>query len=194
MVPLSTQRGKQKMQIKIISLVTPLFEKVEGGRFMGSVKFGRGKTAFQGDVWVGSDEAVILNSDVENICMPKAIAEGWDGDDALVQAVLEVVKADRKPAKWTKELVREFLNVSDAWVVKGVSTIYRFQTEAEKASETTTDDNGVGFNGLDAELLSSFAKGIEQYGSLTDGQMVWARKKMLKYSGQLAKIANGEIR
>ncbi len=96
-------------------------------------------------------------------------------------------------AKWTKEIIKDKLKTDDKWVCRGIVAIHNFQTAEEQNSEATLEDNGVGFNGVDATLLSSFAKGINQYGGLTDGQMVYGRKKMLKYAGQLAKIANGEI-
>lgn len=184
------------MQIKLLSLVKPIHtHDCESCKFMGAVKFGRGQSAIEGDVYVctNDNESIIFRTgtDGDYRAFPRVVAESIEDD--LWQAIVTVANANRKPAKWNKELVRDFLKVSDAWVVKGVSTIYKLQTEAEKVSETTTEDNGVGFNSLDAELLSSFAKGINKYGSLTPGQMVWARKKMLKYSGQLAKIANGEI-
>ena len=95
--------------------------------------------------------------------------------------------------KWTKEEIREQLANNDKWLVRGLVAIYKFQTESEKASQDTHEDNGVGFNGTDAELLSSFAEQLIAGRNLTIRQIPWARKKMLKYAGQLAKIANGKI-
>ena len=95
--------------------------------------------------------------------------------------------------KWTKETVKANMVKSDKWVVRGVQAIYALQTFAEQAANATTEDNGVGFNGVDGDFLSNMAKSAEKWGHLTPKQMMYTRKKMLKYSGQLAKIANGTI-
>lgn len=96
-------------------------------------------------------------------------------------------------SKWTKEAIKEQMKVSEKWVLRGLVAIYRLQTESEKAIGTTVEDNGVGFNGVDSELLSSFAEQYIERGFLTTKQIEWARKKMLKYAGQLSKIANNKI-
>ena len=91
---------------------------------------------------------------------------------------------------WTKQEIREKLIESDRWVEKGVLAIYKFQTESEKSSEQTIDKNNVGFNGVDGGIMSSFAKWLLKGRKLTIKQMRIARKKILKYSGQLARIAD----
>jgi hypothetical protein len=78
---------------------------------------------------------------------------------------------------------------NDAWLMRGVVAIYNCQTADEQSNETTSHDNGIGFNGLDAQILSSFAKQIGQRGFLTPKQIAIARKKMVKYAGQLLRIA-----
>lgn len=91
-----------------------------------------------------------------------------------------------------KEDIRAMLETSDKAVVRAVLAIYEYQTASEQNAMTTNEDNGVGFNGTDAGIMSSFAQGIKKYGSLTEKQMVIARKKIIKYAGQLAKIANAK--
>ena len=100
---------------------------------------------------------------------------------------------------WTPEEIRENLQNHDVWVTKAVVAIYNYQTADEQASEETKHHNNVGFNGADGRILSSFAKQIQNFrpgkyrSPLSPKQMKIARKKILKYSGQLAKIANGEM-
>lgn len=94
--------------------------------------------------------------------------------------------------KYTAEEIREKLQINDHWVERGILAIHNFQTTLEKNWQETTEHNNVGFNGVDAGLLSSFAERLNSGKTLTEKQMFWARKKMLKYSGQLAKIANGQ--
>lgn len=91
---------------------------------------------------------------------------------------------------WTKEEIRKNLEISDKWVTKAVVAIFKYQTEYEKNAETTHDNNNVGFSGCDAQIMSSFAKWINRGLNLTPKQMVIARKKAIKYAGQLTKIAN----
>lgn len=94
---------------------------------------------------------------------------------------------------WTKKEIRTALENDDRWLIRGVLAIYNFQTEAEKSQDATLEDNGVGFNGADAFILSQFAEQYKARGFLSRKQMDIARRKMLKYAGQLAKIANGKI-
>lgn len=91
---------------------------------------------------------------------------------------------------WTKEEISAKLQTSDAWVVRAVIAIYERQTEDEQVSMTTNHHNSVGFNGVDAEIMSSFAQQAKRRGSLSPKQLVIARRKIMKYAGQLAAIAN----
>lgn len=100
---------------------------------------------------------------------------------------------------WTSETIRKALDQSDMNVCKAVVTIYRRQTREEQGSYTTRVTNGVGFNKYDAEILTSFAlqimrnKDMGRRYLLSRAQMNIARKRIRKYSKQLARIANGEI-
>jgi len=101
---------------------------------------------------------------------------------------------------WNKEEIKENLLTDDVWVVRGVVAIFNRQTAEEKEIENTVDHNGIGFNGVDGHIMSSFAKQIQTWNHrkthpnpLSPKQMMIARKKIIKYSGQLTKIANGEI-
>lgn len=91
---------------------------------------------------------------------------------------------------WTKDEIKEMLEKDDKAVEKGVLTIFYFQTKDEREKESATRSNGVGFNRIDSEIMSSFAKRLQEGKSLTVKQMEIARKKILKYAGQLVKVAN----
>lgn len=95
-----------------------------------------------------------------------------------------------KRLKWTKEEIRDMLVKSDKALIRGLMTIYSYQTAEEQAFGQTVEDNGMGFNGADAEFLTQIALSYKQYNRLTPGQIEWTRKKMLKYAGQLAQHAN----
>lgn len=102
---------------------------------------------------------------------------------------------------YTKELVAEKLITDNNWLFKGILAIYARQTASEQSYGETVEDNGVGFNSADANILSSFATQISEWNStpvarrrfatpLSVKQVEIARKKMKKYAGQLAAIAN----
>jgi len=95
--------------------------------------------------------------------------------------------------KWTKESIRRMLASDDRWLVRGLLAIYKLQTMDERAQQSTKHWNGVGFNKHDAGFLSSLAESFKKYDRLTPKQVKACRKAMLKYAGQLAKIANGEV-
>ena len=90
--------------------------------------------------------------------------------------------------KWTKEKIKELLLRNDKAVCKGLIAIYNNQTSEEQACQETYCKNGIGFNGVDANILSSFAEFYKERGYLSSKQLEIARKKMLKYSNQLLSL------
>jgi hypothetical protein len=94
---------------------------------------------------------------------------------------------------WTKVEIKDMLVSNDNWLVRGLLAIFNCQTATEQEAGITAEDNGIGFNGADAEILSSFAKFYKKNGYLSPKQREICRKKMAKYAGQLEKIANGKI-
>jgi len=91
---------------------------------------------------------------------------------------------------WKKEEVIERLQKSDKTVTRAIVAIYQYQTDDEKVAEMTKYNNGVGFNGCDAMIGTSFAQQIIKGRTLSYKQMAIARKIIIKYAGQLANIAN----
>lgn len=100
--------------------------------------------------------------------------------------------------KHTTESVRNKLETNDQWLIRGLVAIYNKQEADEQVARQTKKANGVGFTGVDAFILSEFAvqvidwqEGRGKYRhALSLRQLALARKKMLKYAGQLARIAN----
>ena len=70
--------------------------------------------------------------------------------------------------------------------------IYSRQTEAEQTSESTLEDNGIGFNGVDASFLSSLAKQIDWGRELSPKQYEAGWKAMAKYCN--TQLADGQWR
>ena len=94
---------------------------------------------------------------------------------------------------WTQDEIKQLLVDNDLAVSKAIVSIYNLQTESEKSTKSTNDNNGVGFNGVDAEFLSSLAEFFIKYNRLSEKQLAFGRKKIMKYSKQLTMIANKEI-
>lgn len=98
-----------------------------------------------------------------------------------------------KTKVWEVDEMKAVLKASVDQLQKSIVTIWKFQTEDEKAYGETTHYNGVGFNGADAGILTSFAEQINRGRNLSPKQYAIALKKMPKYARQLCRIANGEI-
>lgn len=74
---------------------------------------------------------------------------------------------------------------NNSQAVKALLTIYRNQTYEEQTVQETIEDNGIGFNGTDAEFCSSLAENYLRFHRLSDKQYNSLRKVMQKYAGQL---------
>ena len=92
---------------------------------------------------------------------------------------------------WTAEEIKTLVQTNDKVLYGALKQLYNCQTADEKAAGETREHNGMGFNGVDANIMSSFAQFLIRTGFLTDKQKVIARKKMIKYTKQLTKLANG---
>jgi hypothetical protein len=74
-------------------------------------------------------------------------------------------------------------------VYRMLQALYEYQTRDEQYAETTKHRNNVGFNGPDAGLLSGIAKRSQKYQNLTAKQAKLVASRLVKYTGQLVKIA-----
>ena len=97
-------------------------------------------------------------------------------------------------SKITKKEVKEFvkgkLGTDRMWAIKALLKIFEFQTLEEQKSKDTIYHNGVGFNGVDGEILSSFALQFQKKKFLSDKQMTTLFKMMPKYWSQVVKISD----
>ncbi|HEY0819782.1 MAG TPA: hypothetical protein VGD46_13445 [Rhizobacter sp.] len=93
-----------------------------------------------------------------------------------------------------KRKLQALIDLSDLAVQRAIVAIYRFQTASEQSCGQTTDANGIGFSGCDAELLSSFAQQLQAApdATLSPKQMLYARKKIRRYWNQLRLIAESK--
>ena len=89
----------------------------------------------------------------------------------------------------TIETIRELLAVIDEAVKRALIALTARQTYEERYTEKTIEHNGRGWNGADAELLTSFTKQLQFKGWLSAKQIRIARRRLMKYAGQLLKVA-----
>ena len=92
---------------------------------------------------------------------------------------------------WTTEEIKNLVATNDIVLYRALKQLYARQTADERELKETNCSNGLGFNGVDAKILSSFAEFLNQTGFLTPKQKDITRKKLVKYTGQLTRIANG---
>ena len=81
--------------------------------------------------------------------------------------------------------VKNQLSTNPAWAQRAIVKLWERQTADEQAAQTTGHDNGVGFNGTDAFILSSFAEQINKGRTLSPKQLAIAFRKLPKYSKQI---------
>lgn len=94
-----------------------------------------------------------------------------------------------KNKKERREKVKLLLLSSNKAVIRGVVAIYKRQTEDEKNSDATKHSNNMGFCANDASIMSLYAKQILEYGGLSDLQLKEARRRIIRYTRQLAELA-----
>lgn len=94
---------------------------------------------------------------------------------------------------YTLDEVREKLSSSPAWAERALLALLARQTEDERIEKSARYENGRGFNGTDAGLLSSFAEqvakkraaGVPLGNALSAKQREIAFRKLPKYARQV---------
>jgi hypothetical protein len=125
---------------------------------------------------------------------------------ALAPSVRAIKFVELQTKKSRLEYIRNALMTSDRWMLKGLITIFNNQTEDEQSDLVTKVNNGIGFTGIDAEILSSFAlraisrggrqaildlsRPVDAHNFLSAPCVAILRKKMQKYACQLSRIAD----
>lgn len=94
--------------------------------------------------------------------------------------------------KWDKERVRRLIATNDKAVIRGLLALYKRQLPEEKEYASANVENGVGFNRLDTPYLTEMSKKIIEGGGADQKDIDFIRVRLMKYSGQLADIANSK--
>ena len=83
------------------------------------------------------------------------------------------------------DYVKTQLSTNPALAQRAIVKLWQRQTADEQTAQSTGHDNGIGFNGTDAFILSSFAEQINKGRTLSVKQLTIAFKKLPKYSRQI---------
>ena len=91
--------------------------------------------------------------------------------------------------KAKRDYVASKLHTDKTWACKGLLFIYSKQTHDEQNMGETKHDNGIGFSGAHAEIMSSFARQLidRPLSILSEKQMAVVFKIMPKYWKQILK-------
>jgi len=92
--------------------------------------------------------------------------------------------------KWTVEEIKAKVNTELAWTERAVVALYDYQTADEKKADETKHLNEVGFNYGDAPYLSYVACWVKSGRHISGRHLPETRRRLEKYAGQLARIAN----
>jgi hypothetical protein len=88
---------------------------------------------------------------------------------------------------------RAALASNPAWAHRALVVLHDQQTRDEQETRTTETHNGVGFTGIDAEILSSFAEQVKRGRTLSPKQLAIAHRRLPKYAGQLWRLAQQRV-
>jgi hypothetical protein len=113
--------------------------------------------------------------------------------DSTATDALESLFESEAGKVWTVEEIRAKIQEDDKWLIRAMQAIYQRQTETERANRNTKVLNNIGFNAMDADFLSGMVAFYKDRGFFTPKQIQVIRRKMIKYAGQLTKIANRKI-
>ncbi len=97
---------------------------------------------------------------------------------------------ETKNKVWTIDEIKALLQKNPVFVAKSTVKIFERQTMDEKLTDSTGNNNGIGFNSVDAFIMSRLAKFYIERGYLSAKQFAIASKKIMKYAKQLTNIAN----
>lgn len=115
----------------------------------------------------------------------------WKYDGFItVQDFYNQYYAPKAKRVWTEDEIKSLVQTNDKVLYRALKKLYDCQTEGEQISKQTHEHNGKGFNSVDSEFLSNVSEFLIARGYLADKQKSVVRKKLVKYTKQLTKLAN----
>lgn len=95
----------------------------------------------------------------------------------------------QKTKKATLAHFKSMIECDDRWCCRALVRIYENQTDEEQVIYQVRERNGRGFNKIDANVMTAFAKRILNNQPLSERQMSLLHKRLPKYAEQLYNIA-----
>jgi hypothetical protein len=89
----------------------------------------------------------------------------------------------------SKHQIKQKIQTDARWACRAVLTLYNQQTQDEQYLRSTVHNNRMGFNGIDAPILSSIAQQLQAGRTMSQAQMAIIYRKVGKYAGQLHRLA-----
>ena len=86
---------------------------------------------------------------------------------------------------WGKTRVQSLVRRDDRAALRALLAVYSNQTPRERAYSATVEQNGLGFTGSDAPLLTRLAETYLKNGWLSEYQLGLLKERMPKYWRQL---------
>ena len=83
-----------------------------------------------------------------------------------------------------KDELQKLIKIDNGWAIGVLVAIYNNQELDEQAGHQTIHQNSIGFNSVDAGFMTSITSNYLKWGQLSERQMVFVRKNMVKYAGQ----------
>lgn len=106
------------------------------------------------------------------------------------QGIKECLRSNKITVSLIKNFIQSNIFENDSWLYRSLVVLYNHQTNDEQLHEDTYESNGIGFSGVDAKLLSSYAKQYIERKFLTPKQKLWCRNKIVKYWSQIWNISD----
>lgn len=138
--------------------------------------------------FVASSERADRRSDEMHVSFKDRTKPVNVGDVIEIDGLLWTVETVKKV--WEEEELKDLVQTNDKVLYGALKRLYECQTADEQSIGETRVRNGMGFNGADSRILSSMAEFLKKTGFLTPKQKVVVRKKLIKYTKQLTKLAN----
>ena len=88
-----------------------------------------------------------------------------------------------------KEMLKKQIATNDNKAIHALMTVYSYQTDQEQSNGHTIEYNGMGFSGVDSQILSSFAEQYHTKGFLSEKQMALVKRLMPRYANQLLELS-----
>lgn len=95
--------------------------------------------------------------------------------------------------QYTEQSIKLLLQTNKKAQYRALEVLYSLQTDHEKYCGRTSDHNGVGFNKLDSQILTGFARQYKAYGVLSAKQEAILARRIVKYYKQIFKHMQGVI-